>query len=793
MPSPAITRPERLCESALHLRPSSSTTPEPCALELQASFVSLCSPRNIESLFSLPREMWNHGIELTRQLIVSTCHWRSRSETKREDKHQFSRNTVGLASYNSGHNETDCVAPISKTRTPSITARQTSWSTKLSPLQPGRSSGLDSHKHRAVLRSILKRPCKCVRHPTYSGVAFTEASFAPTSIPSPQPAFVPALGDTLIQRVDLKAGSPQPSPLNRLTIARSTGSNLMSAEHSSNPTDPFSLGSPSPSTSQQPAMDSQDMGLRPPKRMRAIREKSNPVTTRRQIKNDERTLPGRQMEDISNTNVHDRPLHAPQLPPLPCAGSDCESSNVFGNHCTENLELPLSQGRAVWRSKKLPQPGGRTSSTSVKLSTTVKRIKPSAIDQMTKDRKISEPLEAIGHKLHDLGGQLEILNDEIQLLSDEVSMQNKSKRSSSRIFPSHSRDFRATGHDLRRLMKTASPSRDYRATSADLQRLMHNGSSDRNVSGARMPTIPNLISEEAPRLGVGHVSSSPASNASAARPLGAQGTDDDPIEICSDSEDKDAAGDEDEDVNMFYDCDATPAVQNPPVLTRQCAVCSDSIHIADVPSLSRCTHQAATCVGCFARWIESQLTTQGWNGISCPDVSCNSILTHYDVQAYATPEVFAQYDMYSMRDALGQVANFKWCRNSACTSGQEHDADGNIFTCAACGHKACVTHDVDWHEDETCDEYSYRVSGAKEREQKAQDEASVAAISKLSKKCPGPDCAFNIEKNEGCDHMTCSRCRYEFCWECLADYPKIRKKGNTAHEKTCKYHSSRLV
>ncbi|OAG10417.1 uncharacterized protein CC84DRAFT_1047161, partial [Paraphaeosphaeria sporulosa] len=219
-----------------------------------------------------------------------------------------------------------------------------------------------------------------------------------------------------------------------------------------------------------------------------------------------------------------------------------------------------------------------------------------------------------------------------------------------------------------------------------------------------------------------------------------------------------------------------------------CTVCSDSIHIADIPLLSGCSHQAATCVECFARWIESQLTTQGWKGIKCPDVSCSVILTHHDVQAYATPEVFSQYDMFSMRDALGQVSNFRWCRNPACTSGQEHDDDGYIFTCVACGHKACVTHDVNWHEGETCDEYTYRVSGAKEREQKAQEEASVAAISKLSKKCPGPDCAFNIEKNAGCDHMTCSRCRYEFCWECLADYQRIRTKGNAAHEKTCKYH-----
>jgi hypothetical protein len=30
-----------------------------------------------------------------------------------------------------------------------------------------------------------------------------------------------------------------------------------------------------------------------------------------------------------------------------------------------------------------------------------------------------------------------------------------------------------------------------------------------------------------------------------------------------------------------------------------------------------------------------------------------------------------------------------------------------------------------------------------------------------------PVCRSKIEKNEGCNHMTCLVCKYEFCWNCL--------------------------
>src|SRR3546814_401309 len=47
----------------------------------------------------------------------------------------------------------------------------------------------------------------------------------------------------------------------------------------------------------------------------------------------------------------------------------------------------------------------------------------------------------------------------------------------------------------------------------------------------------------------------------------------------------------------------------------------------------------------------------------------------------------------------------------------------------------------------------------------AQDIADALWISANTKRCP--KCTTPIEKNEGCNHMTCRKCRYEFCWICM--------------------------
>ncbi|KAF1995018.1 hypothetical protein P154DRAFT_612278 [Amniculicola lignicola CBS 123094] len=225
--------------------------------------------------------------------------------------------------------------------------------------------------------------------------------------------------------------------------------------------------------------------------------------------------------------------------------------------------------------------------------------------------------------------------------------------------------------------------------------------------------------------------------------------------------------------------------------TRDCVVCGETIPIPELPALMACIHPPQTCAECFSGWIASELESKGWRDIKCPEANCKETIQHIEVQLIAKPEVFQRYDQLSTREAINDDPDWKWCLRPRCPSGQIHpngDAEP-IITCNECGFRMCAKHNREWHVGETCQEYDYRVSGQKDRDQAAQEAASQAAVNQLSRKCPGKKCAYSIEKNDGCDHMTCSKCKYEFCWLCSADYNKIRRVGNKAHNAGCKYYA----
>lgn len=188
--------------------------------------------------------------------------------------------------------------------------------------------------------------------------------------------------------------------------------------------------------------------------------------------------------------------------------------------------------------------------------------------------------------------------------------------------------------------------------------------------------------------------------------------------------------------------------------------------------------------------MASELDSKGTEGFRCAE--CPEEMSHADVQRAASAATFEAYDKLATRTALASLPDFAWCLGPGCRSGQLNTDNSDFMECAACGYKQCLRHGAAWHAGETCEQHDRRTSGAAARRE--EEEARTAAVlDAVSKPCPGAGCGWRIQKADGCDHMTCRKCRHEFCWRCLAAQAEIRRVGNAAHARDCRFHSDNLA
>ncbi|TLD28024.1 Diacylglycerol O-acyltransferase [Venturia nashicola] len=181
----------------------------------------------------------------------------------------------------------------------------------------------------------------------------------------------------------------------------------------------------------------------------------------------------------------------------------------------------------------------------------------------------------------------------------------------------------------------------------------------------------------------------------------------------------------------------------------ECSICAEDVGFLDWPgrlNATTCKHESSTCNPCLRNWITEALDNNNTDKITCPE--CEVVFEYNDLKKHATEEEFDRYDRLSTRAALSAIPEFRWCIAPFCESGQIHASEDTIMTCTECKFRICTNCDREFHDGETCDEYTERMG--------IQDDLikqSEEAIEQLAKQCPG--CKSRIEKDGGCDHMTC--------------------------------------
>ena len=146
---------------------------------------------------------------------------------------------------------------------------------------------------------------------------------------------------------------------------------------------------------------------------------------------------------------------------------------------------------------------------------------------------------------------------------------------------------------------------------------------------------------------------------------------------------------------------------------------------------------------------------------------CNMMTTHsvFIEILNDCPVEKAMYWKWLCKSFTDNNKSIQWCSNPKCGIACERTDITRLLgdvTCDVCDTTTCFRCGLSSHRPASCqtaDSWTVKVNAESE---------NVTWIMANTKSCPG--CHKPIEKNQGCNHMTCNQCRHEFCWICMGDW-----------------------
>lgn len=203
----------------------------------------------------------------------------------------------------------------------------------------------------------------------------------------------------------------------------------------------------------------------------------------------------------------------------------------------------------------------------------------------------------------------------------------------------------------------------------------------------------------------------------------------------------------------------------------------DKVPIEDALALN-CGHWF--CHECWRQHLESEINA-GRKCVfaTCPGMkcrkdhfhkfgcACNEMVPRQVFQRLvSSAPLTAKYDGWMLDNFVEGQRHIKWCPNPKCELALHCTTNsGALAVTCRCGTSSCFGCGKEAHTPAPCDLV------AKWKQREVSDDATQIWLDARTKECP--KCKVRIEKNRACNHMTCAKCRHDFCWLC---------KGNTAIE-----------
>uniref|UniRef100_A0A8C7XFW0 RBR-type E3 ubiquitin transferase n=1 Tax=Oryzias sinensis TaxID=183150 RepID=A0A8C7XFW0_9TELE len=210
-----------------------------------------------------------------------------------------------------------------------------------------------------------------------------------------------------------------------------------------------------------------------------------------------------------------------------------------------------------------------------------------------------------------------------------------------------------------------------------------------------------------------------------------------------------------------------------------CGICMSSISVFEEPV-------DMSCVISTAQEGEA-------HNIFCPAYDCYQLVPVEVIESVVSREMDKRYLLFDIKAFVENNPAIRWCPVAGCERAVRLNNQGPgtatgdslsfpmlrapAVDCGK-GHLFCWECQGEAHE--PCDCQTWKLWLQKVTDMKPEELAGVSEAYEDAANClwllsnskPCANCKSPIQKNEGCNHMQCAKCKYDFCWICMEEWKK---------------------
>lgn len=191
-----------------------------------------------------------------------------------------------------------------------------------------------------------------------------------------------------------------------------------------------------------------------------------------------------------------------------------------------------------------------------------------------------------------------------------------------------------------------------------------------------------------------------------------------------------------------------------------CSICFDNFRSKDMLSAS-CGH--LFCKDCYKGYLNEHISSgPACLDLRCPIPGCKACVPVEIVHKVCAKEMVAKYEEFALRSFIDDNRKVSWCTGGGCENAiycrVDRGSEDALDVICNCGASFCFNCKEEAHRPVQCDTVKKWIT------KNSAESENLNWIMANTKPCP--KCHRPIEKNQGCMHMTCSQCRFEFCWLC---------------------------